>query len=1276
MVRSAGRKRKSHGGVRLNALQTDVIDPANKALSPTKLQRRSSKLTVEQERLLSSFDMAYNELPSELMTGHDLDLSMWTLVVHDSCLAKMAVAQSQKGWASISNQTLDEPTTSLASLLPDVAKSRSSPSKPISTAVKLNLRGAEHITDNGMRQIISSLGPRLQALNLSRTIQLTDTLVRWIATTCKNLREIDVSYMPHLGSIGVSAIGECCQSLEVFSMAGCTKVAEFALLKIAHGCPSLLEFELSHCSQVRDNFTRAIAANCTQLKRLGIRSCNDISDTGIIALANGCFDLHHIDLSRTDFQYKITDMALLGLSEKCKVLQQVNLSGCDYLTDAGLAWLAGGCPALTNINIAHCSKLTDFSLRAIAEGCIRLEVLDVSHCPRMSDVGLRYISVGCRDLTTFRLKNVIMVSDGTCHGSEHLQGLASLSQGCKQIQHLDLAKCHRVDDVACRQIGRGFHDLRTLCLQQCAKITSDGVQEIGRHCPKLTHVDFTGCHLINDNALSAIGAGVHLLQSLKLRDCVNISTAGIKRLCHGCTNLRTLDLAGCQKIDDMALLAMSDCLFELQHLWLSGLPNITIIGVSWLADRCTKLMHLDVSNSSISYTSLKPLRGAWKYGELHERNKTCGIFPKYRAEDILFLDFYGACWKAVIRIQCLYRARVARREAAQRRELALIHWAASKMQSIYRGRQARRYAMVQRMQRRRKEEAAMMIQAAFRAYLARRLAARLRLQRERERYIQMVIKVQSAWRQKIARDIFNSKRLLKLAWEQKREASAKIIQRGYRSYTWRKCNFLYLTAMRLKREQEQAAANKLQTLYRGRAARLEAQRKREALRLFQMQKEKAANCLQRVIRRRRERRIQRRRLQREAELETTAIRIQKRYRLRRQMLSYQLMKLGREFQQQTAAALRLQAAWRRKQGHLAKHMLRILKDEEYQRRVKAATKLQTRWRGRLGRALAAQAQIDAIHRLAMEAKRRNELATRIQAGWRGMKGRRRYNEALNIRKRRWKEVPNTETGKKVYYHQDTGEIRYRMPQDLLDILPKPRCNDYVADAMVECGDCGEFFCKECWDAIHAGGRRRKHRFRTLYDFYDKRIDYGDGEFPSVWPSEIEQDDLDGWFYRASPFREPCLVLGEWEKYVDDANHREWYFNPTTKVSTYLPPDAFKASAEDISLAWVQKRDSLNHATYYFNKKTGQRTFERPPKFVEDDVVEDASPIQDQPTMIVQEPTENVQGDGATILPVYGVDLGYGWTQYWDETYQTYYYYNTTTQELTYTPPDTLSGIAL
>ncbi|RHY33264.1 hypothetical protein DYB32_002206 [Aphanomyces invadans] len=778
---------------------------------------------------------------------------------------------------------------------------------------------------------------------------------------------------------------------------------------------------------------------------------------GILSLSNGCHDLLHVDLSRTDFQYKLTDMALLPLSERCKLLQHVNVAGCDYLTDAGLSWLAAGCSALAHLNVAHCVKLTDFSLRAIADGCIWLEFLDISGCPRISDVGLRYISTACRELHTLRLRSTILISDGMSLGRDNAQGLAALSHGCQRLQHLDLTKC---------------------------------------------------------------------------------------------------------------------------------LP-------------------------------LKPLRAAWKYGDLHEHHKARGIVPKHRAADMMFLDDYGTCWKAAIKIQ------VARRDAARRREEALIHWASSKMQSVFRGRQARKYAAVQRMLRRQQHDAATRIQAAYRAHVARTLTERLRKQREKERYVAMVIRVQSAWRRKQARDIFNSKRMLKLAIEARREASATVIQRAFRAYGWRKRNLLYSTALKVKKAEEEAAANKLQLLYKSRAARLEAQRKREALRLLQRKKDQAAQCLQRVIRRRRDKRLRQRQLDEEAKLNAAAQRIQRRFRRRQDMLSYQLMKLGREFQVRTEAALRLQAAWRRKQGptrfqpwpntlvgagHMAKHMLRVLKDEQYQRR-----------------------------------------------------------------------------------HQDTGEIRQRMPQDLLDLLPKPRCNDCgnlgddmtttlhparadVEAAMTECGDCGEFFCSECWHAIHAGGRRRRHRFRTLYDYYGKRIDYGDGEFPSVWPSEIAQDELDGWYLRTSPFREPVLVLGDWEKYVDDSTHREWYFSRSTKVSTYLPPPAFKATAQDIALAWVRKQDGPNQIPYYFNEKTGQRTFDRPPTFVEKEDADAALEVKG-----VEQVAAGVERAQPTPTDAssYGVDMGNGWMQYWDDTYQVYFYYNTYTQESTYTPPDgAMDSIAL
>lgn len=40
--------------------------------------------------------------------------------------------------------------------------------------------------------------------------------------------------------------------------------------------------------------------------------------------------------------------------------------------------------------------------------------------------------------------------------------------------------------------------------------------------------------------------------------------------------------------------------------------------------------------------------------------------------------------------------------------------------------------------------------------------------------------------------------------------------------------------------------------------------------------------------------------------------------------------------------------------------------------------------------------------------------------------------------------------------------------------------------------------------VHGGGKRLRHEFRALYDYYGKRVDYGEGEFPSKWPTDMAQ----------------------------------------------------------------------------------------------------------------------------------------------------------------------------
>lgn len=117
---------------------------------------------------------------------------------------------------------------------------------------------------------------------------------------------------------------------------------------------------------------------------------------------------------------------------------------------------------------------------------------------------------------------------------------------------------------------------------------------------------------------------------------------------------------------------------------------------------------------------------------------------------------------------------------------------------------------------------------------------------------------------------------------------------------------------------------------------------------------------------------------------------------------------------------------------------------------------------------------------------------------------------MRERKGKWKELFDEDTQRRYFYNKLTGEIRWRMPQDLLDLIPKPLCdNCATCNALVECFICNEVYCEECFTSVHRGGRRKDHSYRALYDYHGRRMGYGDGNFPSKWPSEIEQDEVQG-----------------------------------------------------------------------------------------------------------------------------------------------------------------------
>jgi hypothetical protein len=213
-----------------------------------------------------------------------------------------------------------------------------------------------------------------------------------------------------------------------------------------------------------------------------------------------------------------------------------------------------------------------------------------------------------------------------------------------------------------------------------------------------------------------------------------------------------------------------------------------------------------------------------------------------------------------------------------------------------------------------------------------------------------------------------------------------------------------------------------------------------------------------------------------------------------------------------------------------------------------------------------------------------------------------------------------------------------MPQPILDRLPRPICGncDYY-EAMNECGVCKEYFCETCWLSVHYGGKRRLHDFRSLYDFYGLRIDYGDGEWPSKWPSEIEQDDVNGWFEKDKGKRNAFTAVstkdGEnlWGKFYDAERGIDVYFNKKTGEQQDYHPDGLDDNiiekqspslSENNNNNWVKYKDEISGLYFYFNAITNQSVYERPNGFIT--------------------PRETSE------VPAPVGDNGGGWTKYWDD----------------------------
>lgn len=348
---------------------------------------RKENIFFELKRLESSVnDIGIFELLPSLVSSDrpHIDLSQWTLLVNDRSLKQLGKYHHAYNNDLGHKKVKQQKTVTSARL----TKIRS-----------LDLSGADRITDYGLKHIVQLSS--LERIRLDNAYQITEIGLQYLVQSCgRNLIELSLSGCRGISGPGFSILGAQNNntSLRILKLSRCNQIQTSTFGNIIDGCRNLEVLDVSHCNDITDNELRLLAKNCPiSLRELNLKECSQISDLGISSLLSfcspsstlvstssssngrvdtipkkvdqqGCQNLTVLDLGRSQLIFKITDLALLSLSERCKSLSHVSFNGCEMITDTGISWLVQGCKQLTYLDLTNCSEVTDSGMNSIGNG--------------------------------------------------------------------------------------------------------------------------------------------------------------------------------------------------------------------------------------------------------------------------------------------------------------------------------------------------------------------------------------------------------------------------------------------------------------------------------------------------------------------------------------------------------------------------------------------------------------------------------------------------------------------------------------------------------------------------------------------------------------------------------------------------------------------------------------------------------------------------------------------------------------------------------------------
>ncbi|EIE21398.1 RNI-like protein [Coccomyxa subellipsoidea C-169] len=241
----------------------------------------------------------------------------------------------------------------------------------------LTLGGAYRTTDADLAKLLAA-APDLAELRLPQCSRLQDACA--IARLTPNLEMLDLT---ECRGISVQSLQQCLtslKSLRVLELNGDTEVTDDLLTEVALACP-LRRLGVSNCSAVTDRGVRGVAAAAPQLTALIADDVGRLTDAALVALSESCRDIQEVSLRRCT---KVTDVGVAALTLSGK-LRSLNMSGIAHVGPASIKALATSCKeSLEELDVSWCRGVPEAWLGVLADSCTNLLRLTIFGCSQVT----------------------------------------------------------------------------------------------------------------------------------------------------------------------------------------------------------------------------------------------------------------------------------------------------------------------------------------------------------------------------------------------------------------------------------------------------------------------------------------------------------------------------------------------------------------------------------------------------------------------------------------------------------------------------------------------------------------------------------------------------------------------------------------------------------------------------------------------------------------------------------------------------------------------------